>query len=170
MSKLYQYYVEGDCERKLINELKMSPNNYLIPGKVDIFNFINKKISNQRIAYLKKNTIIILVYDIDVENTSILEDNISKLKKFGFNKIIHIQSINNFEEEIVYSTNLKNINSMYSTQSYNEFKRNFLHQKDIVKKLQSFNFDKNKLWSRKNSIDPFSKYSNKSNINSIKQK
>ncbi len=54
MIKIYQYFVEGECEEKLINALKISPHNYLTPGKVTVFNFINKPISNSRIAVLKK--------------------------------------------------------------------------------------------------------------------
>lgn len=76
MSKIYQYFVEGECEEKIINSFKVAPVNKVLSGKVEVFNFINNKISNQRIAVLKRNTIIILVYDIDVEKTQVFEENI----------------------------------------------------------------------------------------------
>lgn len=78
MSKIYQYFVEGECEEKLINALRVNPVDYLISGKVTVFNFTNKLISNPRIAVLNKETIIILVYDIDVNKIDILEKNIAK--------------------------------------------------------------------------------------------
>ena len=37
MSKIYQYFVEGECEEKLINALKVRPEEYLTPGKVTVF-------------------------------------------------------------------------------------------------------------------------------------
>ena len=101
MNRIYKYFVEGECEEKLINTLKQPPINLLLPGKVEVFNFITKKITRQRISVLEPKTTIILVYDIDVEQTDILEYNIKLLNKFGFKTIHHIQSIKKFEDEIV---------------------------------------------------------------------
>lgn len=168
MSKIYQYFVEGECEEKFINSFKVAPINKVLSGKVEVFNFINNKISNQRIAVLKRNTIIILVYDIDVEKSQVLEENIKKLNKYGFKNIIHIQSIKNFEDELVYSTKLNNINDMFNTEGKDEFKKAFIKQKDIVNKLEKVEFDINKIWSRVNSKEPFSKYSNQKDLKTIK--
>ena len=101
----YHYFVEGECEEKLINSYKVPPYSYFKPGKVEVVNFIQKRISRQRLLSLNKKTIVILVYDIDVGKTDILEENIQKLIENEF-KVYHIQSIKNFEDEIVYSTNL----------------------------------------------------------------
>lgn len=54
MSKIYQYFVEGECEEKLINALKIRPQEYLTPGKVTVFNFTNKLITNPCIAVVNK--------------------------------------------------------------------------------------------------------------------
>jgi len=102
VSKIYHYFVEGECEQKLLNAYRISPYELFTSGKVTVFNFINKKLDYSRIRVLDRNTIIILVYDIDVNITKTLEYNLSLLKKFGFNKIYHIQSINNFEDELVF--------------------------------------------------------------------
>ena len=91
MSKIYKYYVEGECEERLINVLKTPPLNCLLAGKVEVFNFITEKLTSQRIAVLNPETIVILVYDIDVDKTDILEENIKKLNSFGFKRIHHIQ-------------------------------------------------------------------------------
>lgn len=170
MSKIYQYFVEGECEEKLINALKTRPVDYLTPGKVTVFNFTNRLITNPRIAVLNKDTIIILVYDIDVNKTDILEKNIAKLNKFGFKKIYHVQSINNFEDEIVFSTNIKSINNLFNTVGKEEFKKEFIHSSNIIKKLDSVEFNKNKIWSRLNTKEPFNKYSNKESIKIIRNK
>ncbi len=170
MSKIYQYFVEGECEEKLINALKVNPHKYLTPGKVTVFNFTNRLITNQRIAVLNKETIIILVYDIDVNKTTIIEKNIAKLNKFGFNKIYHIQSVNNFEDEIVYSTCLNSINGLFNTVGKEEFKKEFIHSSNIIKKLDSVEFNKNKIWSRVNTKEPFGKYSNIESLKIIRNK
>lgn len=170
MSKIYQYFVEGECEEKLINSLKVRTLEYLIPGKVTVFNFTNKLITNPRIAVLNKDTIIILVYDIDINKIEILNKNIAKLKKFGFKKIYHIQSINNFEDEIVYSTNLNSINGLFNTVGKEEFKKEFIHSSNIIKKLDSVGFNKEKLWSRVNNNEPFNKYSNDESLKIIRKK
>jgi len=170
MPQIIQYFVEGECEKALINELKQSPGNTLLAGKVEVFNFINKILSDQRILALRKNTIIVLVYDIDVEKTDILEANISKLRNFGFNNVKHIQSIKNFEEELVYSSSLKNINAMYNTEGLEEFKNKFLHQSNLYSKLRTIDFDINKMWSRVNYKSPFNTYSKKEDLVFVKAK
>ena len=70
---IYQYYVEGECEEKLINTFKVPPYSYFKPGKVEVFNFIQKSISNQRLMALNRKTIIILIYDIDVKKVDTLQ-------------------------------------------------------------------------------------------------
>ena len=47
------------------------------------------------ILSLNKNAIIILVYDIDVEKTDVLEENLRKMADADF-KVYHIQSVKNF--------------------------------------------------------------------------
>ena len=63
----YHYFVEGECEEKLINAYKVPPYAKFKPGKVDVYNFVMRRITNQRLLALNKKTIIILVYDTDVE-------------------------------------------------------------------------------------------------------
>jgi len=170
MSKIYHYFVEGECEQKLLNTYRVSPYELFISGKVTVFNFINKKLDYSRIRVLDRSTIIILVYDIDVNVTKTLEYNLSLLKKFGFNKIYHIQSINNFEDEIVFSTDIPNINKLFNTQGNDEFKSEFIHCSNIIKKLNDVKFNVDKIWSRVNTKEPFNKYSNFESLKIIKTK
>ena len=170
MNKIFHYYVEGECEQKLINELKKAGVQKLVSGKVEVLNVITERISDRRLLALKKKTVIILVYDIDKPKTEILEENIEKLKNNGFTNIIHIQSIRNFEDEIVFSTTIKKINELFNTQGVSDFKTSFISHKNIMSKLNSVNFNYKKLWSRVNYSEPFSKYSNVNDLSSIKIK
>ena len=80
MAKLLQYYVEGECERKLINAFQHEAVGFL-PGKIDIINPAEKIISKLRIRQLKNDTIVVLVYDTDAANENILEENVNSLKQ-----------------------------------------------------------------------------------------
>jgi len=164
------YYVEGKCEKVFLDEFKSGPGAYFKPGRVDVFNFVNKEIPSQRLIALGANTTLVLVYDVDVENSETLDFNIQKLKKAKFKKIIHIQSIRNFEDEIVRSTNITNINKVFNTQSVDEFKSFFVKHKDIKSKLLTFNLDLSLFWSVSNTNEPFAKYSKQKDLLFIRKK
>lgn len=170
MSKIIRYFVEGECEKKFIDAFKVPPHDFILPGKVMVFNFINQRISKARIASVRKDTsAIILVYDIDVEKTNILEENIKTLKTAGFNEIYHVQSIKNFEDEIVHSSNIKKIDDMFNTSSVSAFKAEFINHGDIVSKLNSVGFRMDKMWSQVNTHEPFKKYSTQKALDLIKK-
>ena len=171
MRKIYHYFVEGKCEEKFINTFKNPKYGFILPRSVDVFNFINDEITDLRIMQLKPNANIILVYDTDVEKTHMLDMNIKKLNKYGFKKIYHIQSIKNFEDEIVFSSNIKNINSLFSTSSKNEFKRVFCkaNNQSLFKKLKSADFNFKDIWSRQDD-KTFKNYSTKEGSKLIKRK
>ena len=71
----YHYFVEGEDDAKVINILK-TDLCLIIPGKVQIFNVMQEKITNPRLMSLKADTIVILVFDTDVGETTTLLDNI----------------------------------------------------------------------------------------------
>lgn len=163
------YYVEGECEAKLINALKTGKDNFIRPGKVEVFNVIRDRISKFRIAALKRNTIIVLVYDVDVRIVNIPDENIRLLKSAGFSYIHHIQSLDCFEDEIVYSSSLNDINDCFKTERVDGFKARFIEHKDILTKLKSIEFDPKKMWSRVNQKSPFALYSRQSSLDFIHQ-
>lgn len=59
-SKPIHYYVEGECEEKLINALKIGRDNKIAAGKVEVFNIIQSPLSRMRAAMLKRGTIVSL--------------------------------------------------------------------------------------------------------------
>lgn len=158
MIKYVHYFVEGECEKKLIDALKTPPCNYLYSGKVEVFNVILKVLSIQRILSIKENALIVLVYDTDFVDTSKLEKNIKLLESNGFKNIIHIQSIKNFEDEIVFSSAIKSIHEIFSTQGMEEFKAQFIHCGNILNKLDSIKFNKDKIWTRNSNEKLFNVY------------
>lgn len=162
MNSVFYYFVEGECEKKLIDILKMPDSNILVPGKVQVFNVMQNLISKQRILAIPKTAHIIFVYDVDVLNVDILKRNVKTLEKYGFKKIFHIHSFKKLEDELVHCTNVNNINSIFDTSSDDEFKRCFLKAQDngLKSKLIDLNFDSGKLWTRfdRNNLEQF--YSN----------
>ena len=149
MAKYLQYYVEGECEKKLISAFQHVEEGGFKIGKIEIINPATKEITKLRIAQLKNDTAVALVYDVDYINEKILERNIANLRSNkNVKEIYHIQSINNFEDEIKYSTKVKNINDIFSTKSSNEFKNKFISHPDIVHKLRNIDFSIKLIWSR----------------------
>lgn len=151
-------------QKKLIDFLKIPPYNYLLPGKVEVFNVIKKILPKQYLLSLKNNTHIVLVYDTDVNDDSMLKMNIEKIKKYGFKNIIHIQSIKNFEDELVFSSSINNVHKIFNTQGLEEFKKKFIHCGNLLNKLYSIKFEKEKIWIRESNSRPFSNYNTNKNL------
>ena len=146
-NNVFHYYVEGECEGKLINTYKKPPYSYFVPGKVEILNVVQKEISRPRITALKANTIVIFVYDTDVENDEMIQRNVSKLKKYGF-RVYHIQSVKKFEDEIVYASRVKSVLDVFKTDNEAEFKNHFILQSNLPSKLLKVGFEIEKPWIR----------------------
>ena len=73
-----QYYVEGDDEEKLVNVLK-SQLRLIRSGKVQKLNVVEREISEARLRTLSRGTMVVLIFDTDTANISILENNIKTL-------------------------------------------------------------------------------------------
>ena len=84
-------------------------------------------------------------------------------------KVILISQILNLEEELVYSTNMKQIKEFTKSKSNKEFKSDFLTMTDsnVPKKLNEVNFDIKRLWSR-NATNRYKIFTNESEL--IKKK
>ena len=141
-------YLEEDCFQE---------------GKVEVFNFINEKMSNARARTIKTGTTIVVIVDTDIERIDLLDENINTLKnisRIDEKDVILVFSIKTFEDEIVYaSSGIKRINDLLNTKSIEEFKKKFIAHKNIVDKLYSVGFDIHKIWSRK-PREAFDKYTN----------
>ena len=143
---IYHYFVEGDDEKKLLNTLKLQLE-CIASGKVDILNVVQERISTAKVRTLKSDTIVVLVYDTDVANTTILKSNIkisimpSYIGKF-------IPQVYNLEDELLRSCNIKSISALFGSSGTSNFKRDFKNCTNLDSKLQQNNFDVTLLWNK----------------------
>jgi hypothetical protein len=162
---ILHYFVEGENERKLIETIK---NKYLYSGKIKIINTIQNKIPNSILRTLERETVVVLVFDTDVEKIDILDENIKLIKNSNNVKdVICIPQIKNLEDELIYSTNINKIVDLLESKSKKDFKNDFNNCKNLMKKLENKEFKISKLWSR-NAVDIYKKYKNDSEV--IKKK
>ncbi|ALF18675.1 hypothetical protein [Fusobacterium animalis] len=156
---ILHYFVEGENERKLIETIK---NKYLYSGKIKVMNTIQNKVSKSILRTLERETIVVLVFDTDVEKVDVLDENIKIIKNSNnVRDIICIPQIKNLEDELVYSTKIKKIKDLLESKSDKDFKRDFISCNNLIKKLEEKEFKISKLWSRE-AKNIYKKYENKS--------
>lgn len=161
-----QYFVEGECEEHLIKSIK---NEYLLSGKIKVLNVTTKKITPNHIRLLKAKTICVFVLDVDIftngkQKDDILKENIKILTRNKF-KVILIPQIQNLEDEIIYSTNIKKCcTELLGTVSKKDFKADFIKCQKIVERLSEKQFDINRFWTRAYSFGAISLANDSSKI------
>lgn len=157
--KNYHYFVEGADEKCVINALK-TELQCIVPGKVEEFNVIQNHFPPARIRALKTGTIVILVFDTDKGNDTVLNSNIEFLKKqYAVKDVICIPQVKNLEEELEYSCNIKNVRELTGSSSIKDFKRDILTCTNVGARLKKCGFSIDKFWSR-NPVDLFENYMN----------
>ena len=146
---IIEYYVEGEDEKKLIEVLK-TDMQIIKPGKVRVLNVVSERITAARLMSLKPNSAVVLVFDTDVGDTTILEENIKALCKCtSVVDVITIPQVKKLEDELVKSCNIKDVKQFFDSQGIKKFKSDFIKEKNLKKKLLDKGFDINKLWSSK---------------------
>lgn len=146
-SKYVQYYVEGEDEKKLINVLK-TDLGVIQSGKVQKLNVVECEIPNSRLTALKYETIVVLVFDTDTGHVDILNKNIKKLEECpAVSEIVTIPQVQNLEQELVRSCNIKRAVDLLGSKSEKEFKSDFVRVTNLARKLKDHQFDIKKLWS-----------------------
>ena len=162
-SDYYQFYVEGEDEKKIIETLKKDMKA-IVSGKVDVLNVIQKEIKGPRIRTLKTGTNVILVYDTDVERTDILDKNIRLLKASRhIDRILLIPQVSNLEDELVRATNVRQAEDILDSKTLTGFKRDLIKCTNLDKKLEEKGFDMSKFWSA-TPANCFAKYGNDSSL------
>ena len=136
-SGIYQYYVEGEDERSLLNTLKLDLR-CIESGKIDKFNVIQSRFTTARMRTLKTGTTVVLVYDTDVEmNTKILDENIAFLKRQkGIKEVICIPQVRNLEDELVRACNIKNIVDLTKSLTKADYKRDLINCSNLSDRLK----------------------------------
>lgn len=176
--RVFQYYVEGECEKNFLNSFMHAKNSeYIIhPGRIEKLNPISSRISDTKARTIKRDTTIVFVFDTDIESTSILEENIKTLNRIAYvdvKDIIFLMSVKRFEEEIVYSckkvSDIKGLIKLFNSQGLTAFKTDFLTCKNLEDKLRQAGFDISVMWTR-SAQKPFDKYANGGKLVKIKAK
>lgn len=148
MRPVYQYYVEGENERKLVEVLSRD-FKHIQSGKIEVLNVVERRITHSYTRKLKNNTIVILIFDTDTKNISILDSNIKFLSNCSNIKdIICIPQVYNLEDELLRSCNIRNITDILGSYSQKEFKRDFNNCFDLRRYLEKSGFDFKKLWRK----------------------
>ena len=144
------YYVEGECEKQLINALKLEPRR-LIPGKVFVFNVIQNELPRREILKIETGMTVVFVFDTDKEETDVLKENIRRVKKYVERvKVVTIAEVRTFEDELVRATDLKKPEDLTKSKNVSDFKRDFHQMKTQACRdaLERHKMDVSKLWEK----------------------
>ena len=145
-NRKYQYLVEGETEKKLLTELKKE-GGFILSGAVNHFNVVEHRLTNAMVANISSNTVVILVFDTDKKKTDILKENISKLKKSRNVKDIWcVMQVENLEDELIRSTDVRRIRDLLGCRSDSDFKRDLIKEKRLIAKLREHHFEIDKMW------------------------
>ena len=143
------YFVEGECEKQLINALKISPE-ILTPGKVKVYNVKQNLIPKSQLLAIQPRTKVALVFDTDVEDRKALDKNIEMLRKYCSNvTVINMMQVLDFEDEIVRSTDVSKAQELTKSRSVSNFKTDFCRMKvnDCRSLLERHQLDIVKIWT-----------------------
>ena len=146
-SKYVQYYVEGEDEEKLVNVLK-SKMRIILPGKVQKLNIVEREITDARLRTLNSGTMVVLIFDTDTGNRTILDKNIKKLRACSFvTEVITIPQVPNLEGELVRSCSIRTISELLNSKSDAHFKRDLRRLSNLDTKLTEHHFDARRFWT-----------------------
>lgn len=160
-NKHFQYFVEGDDEKKLLNTLK-NELGVIQTGKVQKLNVVEQKISMNILRTLKRDTIVILVFDTDTKNIDILNYNIKTLNECRIvSKVIIIPQVKNLEDELIRSCDINNIKELLNSRSKKDFKSDLIRITNLDTKLKEHKFNINLFWNQQPS-SPFQYLHNES--------
>lgn len=168
MNRRCVYYVEGECERQLINSLKEQPG-MVVPGKVKVYNVIQKLIPKSQLLTIQKDSIVVFLIDTDVDETKYLSQNIDRIRKYCNNvHTVNLLQVLNFEDEIIRSTDVTKVSELTKSKSISNFKSDFCRMKteDCRKLLERHHFDIDAIWCTRppQSFEGFAEDNNKRRI------
>lgn len=144
----YQYYVEGEDERALLAVLK-TEMELIVPGKIDVLNVVQQKVTSTRLMSLKKGTTVVLVFDTDAGNTDVLKENLEILNKCSqVNGVICIPQVNNLEDELIRSCDIKQIKELLGSKSNKDYKHDLISEKNLKNKLLAHSFNMDEFWAK----------------------
>ena len=147
-TKRILYFVEGQCEEKLINALKREPS-LVQPGKCKVFNPISAKLTPNDFISIPIGSVIVFVFDTDVANADILRHNLKMIKKYGPRcEAVLVPQVKNIEDELLRATIAKKIEDLTKSKSLSNFKTDFCSLKNCRAVLENHKLNMQELWSK----------------------
>ena len=144
----YQYYVEGEDEKKFLEVLR-TDLQVIQPGKIQVFNVASKFITKTRLLALKQGTTVVLVFDTDEVNEAILQQNIALIASMpNVSEVLTVLQVRNLEDELVRSCNIKKVEELVNARNKGEFKSRFINISNLAVVLKKNGFDPKKLWRK----------------------
>ena len=145
--KIFQYYVEGDDDKKVVDVLK-TDLGCIRPGKSQVLNVVAEKITPMHLRTLVPGTTVVLVFDTDAGNIDILKENIRTLQQCNsVSEIVLIPQVPRLEIELVRCCNISRIEELLNSRSEKDFKRDLMHVTNLGAKLKEHKFNINIFWS-----------------------
>ena len=142
------YFVEGECEKQLINALKENPA-VIHPGKVKKLNVMQEYLTMSQLVQIQTGTIVVLVFDTDVPASECFNKNIERLKSKCTNvEIVYLLQVLNLEDELVRCSVVKRISELTQSLSDKDFKRDFCAATNVRALLKQHRLDVSKLWTQ----------------------
>lgn len=143
------YLVEGSCEKQLISALKEHPSK-LIPGKVRVFNLIQKRLPKSMLLTIQPGTIVVLAFDTDVPQTDALRDNIKLLRQYCVHiKLVFLAQVTNLEDELIRCTDVDAVVELTKSEGTQKFKNDFCRMKPFECRtmLERHHLEVARLWT-----------------------
>lgn len=142
------YFVEGSCEKTLINALKEKPE-LIVPGRVKVFNAISRELTKSMLVTISSGTTVVFVFDTDVEITEHLKKNIKLVSTYCTGvKVVCLPQVFNLEDELVRCTDVSKVQELTGSKSLNDFKRDFCAITNCRVVLTRHQLDVLRLWTQ----------------------
>lgn len=140
-----RYFVEGQCEEKLFNELKR--HGLILPGKVTVFNALQSRIAS-RVTTFKSGSIIVFAFDTDKGFNDVLLNNIKiVLAHVSSSKVICLPQVENLEDELVKAcSKIASVREITRSKSTKDFKSDFISCNNLYERLVDCRFDLSRIW------------------------
>ncbi len=146
MKSNYLYFVEGECEKALIETLIQS-FGILPPRKIKVLNICQKTFPPSLIFTLKPKTCIVFVFDTDAGNPDYVRETVKQISKSTTSvEIIVIPQCRNLEDELKRACHIREIRELTGSKTNSDFKRDFLKASNLEKRLKTCHFDFSRLW------------------------
>lgn len=142
------YFAEGKCEATLLNALKEKPHK-ILAGRVKVLNVINDLIPRSLLITIQPGTVVVFVFDTDVQITDYLKKNIELVSKYcAKTKVVFLPQVLNLEDELVRCTDIKTITELTRSKSTKDFKRDFCALSNCRDALNKHQLDVLELWTQ----------------------